>query len=248
MPSALGPDLNSAIEELYEAFKEYPLPASMTPCPCCHSVDSERPLYSRPLRELRPKDLEQYARDALLVWGGVNEFKHFLPRIFEIAAFGAPLPFPEREIVFSKLDHGEWRAWPRQEQQSVQNFLLKLWRSALEQPPCRDLQIGPETEGWLCALAQTRADLSPYLNQWLEATTSSPNAAWNLAALIYRTGLPQSRFTAMSAFWQDHEEQLMQVSAWLHSDAVQKSLETAAHLPANQAFAEELLAAAATVS
>jgi len=73
----------------------------MPPCPCCHSVDSERPLYSRPLRKLRPDDLEQYARDALLVWGGIDEFKHFLPRIFEISAYAEEFSFPESEIVFA---------------------------------------------------------------------------------------------------------------------------------------------------
>ena len=93
MPVSPSPELDAAIEQLYVALQGYPLPPSMPPCPCCHSVDSERPLYSLNLRKLRPKDLEQYARDALLTWGGVDEFRHFLPRIFEIPTYAEMFRF-----------------------------------------------------------------------------------------------------------------------------------------------------------
>ncbi len=101
MPLSIGPELAAAIDQLYVAFQAYPLPAKTYPCPCCHSVDSDRPLYSRPLRKLRPEDLEQYSRDALLVWGGVDEFRHFLPRIFEITVSAERFSFVDREIIFA---------------------------------------------------------------------------------------------------------------------------------------------------
>lgn len=247
MPLSPTPELDSAIEQLYVVFQDYPLPASMPPCPCCHSVNSERPLYSRTLRKLRPKDLEQYARDALLVWGGIDEFKHFLPRIFEISTYAEEFSFPEPEIVFSKLDHGHWQTWQQSEQEAVQDFLMALWRAALQQPPCDDLTSAPEIERWLCTMAHT-GDLSPYLRSWLEMAASLPEAAWNLAALIYRTGMPQARPRGISAFWQDHMGQATQVSEWLHTEDVRRTLEKAAEIHLNEPFAEELLAAAGVVS
>lgn len=239
-------ELSDAIEHLYAAFQDYPLPASTYPCPCCHSVDSERPLYSRPLRELREEDLEQYARDALLVWGGVNEFRHFLPRVFEIAALGSGFRRTEREIVFSKLYYGEWNAWPRKEQEAVQQFLLALWRRALEESPSDDLSEPPRIAEWLCVLAQIRSGFTPYFTEWL--SQSSPNAAWNLAATIYRTALPHPHQGNLPPFWQDHIAEAQQVADWVHSEAVRTNLKNAFETYVDRPFAEELLAAVNVVS
>ena len=238
-------ELSDAIEELYAAFADYPLPASTHPCLCCHSVESERPLHSRPLRKLREADLEQYARDALLVWGGVDEFRHFLPRIFEIAASKDGFRLVEREIVFSKLYFGDWTAWPKQEQQAVQRFLLALWRSVLEEPPEEDLSEPPQIVEWLCIIAQVRSGFSPYFDEWL--ARPSPPRAWNLAATIYRTALPFPRQDRLNAFWEDHLAQAQQVADWLHSELVRTYLENASEAYADQPFAEELLAAAGVV-
>lgn len=234
-------ELAEAIEQLYTAFHAYPLPQNTAPCLCCHSVESERPLLSRPLRKLREEDLQQYARDALLTWGGVDEFRHFLPRIFEIAAAGDGFRLVEREIVFSKLYYGEWTAWPGQEQEAVQQFLLALWRIALEQSPEEDLSESPEIERWLCILAQVRSGFSPYFDEWL--ARSSPNRAWNLAATIYRTVLPWPLPEKLPPFWTGLIAEAQLVADWLHSEPVRRYLEQALDAYADQPFAEELLAA-----
>lgn len=246
MPVHPTDQLSAAIESLYTTFQHYPLPASTNPCPCCHPVDSERRLYSRPLRELTPKDLAPYANDALLTWGSVNEFKHFLPRVFEIAVFAERFTFADAEIVFAKLSRGEWLTWPQREQASIQAFLMALWRAALEQPPAADPNFAPEVETWLCCLAQAASELLPYLNEWLDSHSSA--AAWNLSAMIYRTGMPRSRPVGINAFWAKHMDQAKQVSEWLHSKAVRNKLDRAAEMYINEPFAEELLAAASVVS
>ena len=246
MPLSIGPELAAAIDQLYVAFQAYPLPAKTYPCPCCHSVDSDRPLYSRPLRKLRPEDLEQYSRDALLVWGGVDEFRHFLPRIFEITVSAERFSFVDREIVFSKLHEGEWRTWPQAEQAAVWTFLLVLWRTAMDEPPSDDLSCTPEIEPWLCALAHADQDLSPYLDEWLQAASSS--AVWNLAAAIYRTGLPQARIDGLDAFWKGHMDQVTQISEWMRGQTVRDKLDKAAETYINEPFAEELLAASSSLS
>jgi hypothetical protein len=167
-----------------------------------------------------------------LVWGGVDEFRHFLPRIFEITISAECFSFVDREIVLSKLHRGEWRTWPQAEQAAVQTFLLVLWRAVLEEPPPDDLSNTPEIESWFCALAHADQDLSPYLDEWL--ASASPNAVWNLAATIYRTGLPQARIKGIDAFWQDHMEQGTQVSEWMHSQAVREKLDKAAEMYLNE--------------
>ena len=184
----------------------------------------------------------------MLVWGGLEDFKHFLPRIFEIASSAEEFSFVDPEMVFARLDYGNWLSWPREEQEAVQSFLMALWIAALEVPPCNNLRLGPDVEMWLCAFAQTGSDLHPYLERWLECLTASPAAAWNLAAMIYRTGMPQARPKGISAYWEGHMDQAESISKWLHSEGVRSTLEKAAEIYLDEPFAEELIAALGVVS
>lgn len=244
-PLPITPELSAAIERLYKAFAGYPLPEHVPGCPCCHSVDADRPLHSRPLRKLREEDLREYANDALLTWGDLDQFRHFLPRIFEVAVIADEHSFVDKPIVFAKLSHGEWRYWPEPEQKAVEGFLVAVWRAVIEDPP---EEIIPRkkyypcntAEEWLCALAHV-GDLSPYLDEWLRA--SSTAAAWNLAAIITRTGMVLARPKGIDAFWSGHMDQAEQVSNWLRSEPVRKKLESAIETFAAESFAEELMAA-----
>lgn len=56
----------------------------MESCPCCRGPEKVRPLYDRPLRQLMPEDLHFYAFCAMTTMGDVEDFRHFLPRIFEL--------------------------------------------------------------------------------------------------------------------------------------------------------------------
>ena len=99
-------ELRAAVDNLYIAFAIYPLRDDTNACACCHSPEDERRLHKTPLRQMRSDDLEKYAADALFVWGSVTDFKHFLPRIFEIAVAQGD-KFVEPQVVFNKLHHGE---------------------------------------------------------------------------------------------------------------------------------------------
>ncbi|HEX2330985.1 MAG TPA: hypothetical protein VHN74_19830 [Candidatus Angelobacter sp.] len=240
------PELAAAIEGLYAAFKGYPLPKDFSGCPCCHSPNDHLQLYSAALRELRPEALYQFAGDALLVWGDLDGFRHFLPRIFEISVLTDDNYFTDRPIVFEKLMHGEWRHWPEPEQKAVQQFLMTVWRTALEIPP-EDLPVTERyypcdsMEDWLCALAGASGPMSPYLEEWLQADSAS--ACWNLAAMITRTGMSYAIPRGINAFWGGHMDQAEEISAWLRTDGVRKKLESGIEKCADEAFAEELMAA-----
>src|SRR5215472_3730060 len=109
----------------------------MRPCPCCHDRDDDR-LHNTSLRQLGVDHLKPYAMSAIWTWGDTNDFRHFLPRVFELLIFAKDYTFTDREIVLSKLYHGEWRNWPAEEQKAVQEFLVELWRIVQETPPPAD--------------------------------------------------------------------------------------------------------------
>ncbi len=219
-------DLRAAIEKLYDIFAAYPLRADTNACACCHSAYDEQRLHLKPLRKLSADDLRQYAGDALFVWGEVDDFKHFLPRIFELeVAHGDS--FVDPQAAFGKLNHGDWWKWPDAEQRSIEHFLIVVWGCVLEAEPHEF--YGMEIEDWLCGIAQAETQLSPYLAKWLAAETE--NARLNLAAFIAHThfAMPNQH---PNDYWNDRPELFDEVAAWVRSEAVKvKMSKIAAEYP-----------------
>jgi hypothetical protein len=88
-----------------------------------------------------------------------------LPRIFElIVTDGERHKSPDREFVFSILRYGEWRTWPRAEQDAIELFLRAVWDAVLKDPQREERYR--DIESWICAISQPEDDLIPYLRQW----------------------------------------------------------------------------------
>jgi len=216
------PELRLAIENLYAIFASYPLRDDTNACPCCHSPDDEKRLHGKPLRKMNLDDLAEYATGALSVWGDETDFKHFLPRIFELSvAHGQE--FVDPEMVFNKLHLGEWRYWPDAEQRAVEHFFDALWRCILDGQPHE--YYGWEIEGWLCGIAHAVGDLSPYLETW--SVMETENARLNLAAFIADTDFadPSCRATA---YWEERAESFAEVGAWVRGIVVKEKMKTIA--------------------
>jgi hypothetical protein len=166
--------------------------------------------------------LEKYAFDALFVWGNVTDFKHFLPRIFELAVAHGD-EFVDAPVVFNKLHHGDWRHWPDAEQRSVEQFFAALWRCVLDSQPHE--YWGWQIEGWLCGIAQAVGDLSPYLKMW--AAMATDNARLNLGGFIADTDFANPNCHA-TAYWEERAELFADVGAWVRSDLVKTKMKVIA--------------------
>jgi hypothetical protein len=78
--------LAAAVAGLYAAFARYKLHHPVTGCPCCTSAEDDRRVQSKPMHQLEAADLERYAFKAVTTLGTVDDLKHFLPRLLELAA------------------------------------------------------------------------------------------------------------------------------------------------------------------
>jgi len=96
----------------------------MDSCPCCVDDTHKQQLSAAPLRELTEEQLDTYTWKAMTTWGEVDDFKHFLPRIFELTAMS---DFTADLTVFSKLKYAEWDKWAAEEKETVVSFLVALW-------------------------------------------------------------------------------------------------------------------------
>jgi hypothetical protein len=121
--------LAEAIETLYKVFGKYPL-STLGGCPCCVTNDDKCQLTKKGLRILSSRDLGRYCGKAMTTWGSVSDFKHFLPRIFELVAY-YQAPY-EEFTIFNKLNYGEWTHWPETEKQALFTYFQELWEFVLE--------------------------------------------------------------------------------------------------------------------
>ncbi len=125
-------ELRSAIEQLYAVFDRYPAPHTLEMSPLENRLRFAGLLSSTPLRELVDDELGLYADSALWTVGDADNYRHFLPRIFEIAVAGAPHRFGfAPEVIAAKLGYAKWRSWPFVEQQAIENVVRAAWRRSL---------------------------------------------------------------------------------------------------------------------
>lgn len=118
--------LELSVEHLYEIFSIYPLVEKMNGCPCCVSETDKEKLHIKPLRNLEENDLSRYIFKALTTWGNIEDFKYFLPRLFDICTKGS---FKiDIDILLRKLEYGNFGTWPENERAAVETFIWQWWQ------------------------------------------------------------------------------------------------------------------------
>lgn len=118
------------IERLYRAFAPYPRRASIDACPHCVGEERRETLARVPLRALSCDQLGPFAFRAMTTWGEALDFKHFLPRILELASTpeGTEWPGFDLEVLAGKLERAGWKSWPPEERAAV----IRWFESAAE--------------------------------------------------------------------------------------------------------------------
>jgi hypothetical protein len=215
-------ELQSAIEGLYRTFSRYPLPPHVDGCPHCVSDSDHALLYSKDLRDLGPDELKRYAFKAMSTWGGTDDFRHFLPRIFELISFaGDSLPI-DPEILFGKLAYGRWETWPSDERGAITTFFEILWSKVLDHFPHT-----VSAEDCLCSIAQAADDMTRYLSRWRIA--ESPAHAKHFAEFVEDNPewSPRHGWSLNGTYWRGRPAQARQVVDWLRDSARRSELERA---------------------
>lgn len=145
-----------AIEALYETFVSYPLRGRIEGCPCCVSDGAESRLHSLALRQLTWDDLGFFLFKAMTTFGEVDDFKHFLPRIFELFVVdceGCPY---DAWLLPSKLAYGEFAGWPEEEQAAVRAGLMEV-RAVLRSRADVDPELSDELDEFEAELSRQLA-------------------------------------------------------------------------------------------
>ena len=171
------------------------------------------------LRALGADDLDRYVRKAMTTWGDANDFRHFLPRVLELAVDDAD-SFVEIEIIFGKLAYADWTRWPAAERTVIESFLSRRWDLGLTQDPpgaLRGSHSRFDADSWLCGIALTGLDTEPYVDAWRHRGGAS--TVGHVATFLELNPKLMTAGTLGNAFWEPGTPQASacadQMRAWL---------------------------------
>jgi hypothetical protein len=224
--------LEIAIEALYATFSGYRAPVEPELSPLKeHLTEQARMLHRARLGEIDGEMLWPYAFHALTTWGGLDEFKHFLPRMLELL-WREP-HWVEADLLVGKLDYAVWRNWAETEQRAVEQFLDRWFGAILDDDRCIGL-----AGDFLHGLGRLRESIAPWLQRWAEC--DSRTATLQLADLIERER-PLYKRGRLSGSWV--EPARTELTEWLRSPEIADRLE-AEYLHAPNAPAADRIASA----
>lgn len=199
------------IKNLYAAFGRYHLSDVFNWCDIHELTKEEKAVFDVELNQLTIPDLDTFSCKAMTTWGDVHDFKHFLPRLFELA-LEAPDEFTMLEVMFSKLPYGQWTRWPENEQQVIIEYLSAFWETTLKRTPNSIMDDTADTA--ICAIGNAQVAMMPYLNSW--TAESRESAAIHLATFkTNNQNAWQEPGRLSNAFWGDCREQERTVVRWL---------------------------------
>jgi hypothetical protein len=213
------PDLQAALDAVYAAFDRYRRPTALEAAPGRDPKGVLARLSAKPLAELTADDFGGYLGWAMTTMGGGGDYKHFLPRILELAVRGPAQVHVggDPEGLARKILYGQFSDWTADERAAIVAAFDAAWRQALRASPEEE-----EAEDWLRGLI--------VLGEPVEA----PLAAW-LASDDHRAGLHLAdavsseifrRSNARTSFGDGDEYAAYRAySTWLAGPAVRERLE-----------------------
>lgn len=122
----------SIIKKLYQVFRHYKADELHVFSPLndvARMALETKNLQSKTLTELKGEQLAYFAFKTMTTWGSVDDFKHFLPRLLELAP-DEPV-YLDLPALLRKLDYAHWQSWPLKEQAAVQDYFITYWRALI---------------------------------------------------------------------------------------------------------------------
>ena len=217
--------LRDAIAQSYEAFVSIACPVKLETSPLRNGHKILRTLTSAPLRQLSGEQIGPYSGWALTTVGDDRDYRHFLPRIFELAVTDPVWLGTDPSVIAGKLNMGAWRNWPASQQSAVVQVFNAAFDAMVEKHPD---DWPSQAADWFCGIATLREPIAPVIDRW--RTSNWANAALNLAGLINAESKNIHRHGEVrGSFWEEVSEELRrEVAQLLMEDQTMAFLRSAA--------------------
>ncbi len=230
--------LQDAIEHLYLTFQHYRLKTTIYACPYCVSDGDHAKLHTKPLRKLTDNDLEKYAFKALTTWGDADDFRHFLPRLFELEVLHPQriVGLSDPEILFGKLAYADWHTWDIAEQRGIHAYFEALWSYVVlthEPTPWT------YSDDYLCGIGRAVQTVTPFLLQWQSFLTRT--AMENLQRFLEQNENDiMQRGALKNSFWDKNSQQMQEVVVWVLNPRTVATFEAAFEAHIDTSIADTL--------
>lgn len=225
--------LAHSIERLYETFEKYRSNSNMEGSPVYGDLDQwNKELFGLPLRELSDDDLSRYTGKAISTWGEANDYKHFLPRIFELTAeYRTPY---EIWIAFDKLTLAEWTSWTENEQKVIHEFMIALWENIVNDD---SEKAKWEFQDYFSAIAHFHPNFVDLLDVW--SKSESKAAIKHLSTFLIEEQTSIFDKKKLSNF-KDNPKIVEEFIAWIFSDQVLEHVQDKFFEFENEPFADNI--------
>jgi hypothetical protein len=161
-------ETKQAVQNLYTAFSNYRLNSNMEASPVYDEKEVAKwnqTVSSKPLTELTGEELHFFVFKVCYTWGDVSDYKHFLPRVFELIA-----EYREGEIeawiAIEKLNYCNWKDWKKPEYEAVLNYLNSLWFQLINE---EDVDALWNFEELFTSIAKVHPSYNQILKEWEES-------------------------------------------------------------------------------
>ena len=209
--------IGAALERAYAAFAREPRPTRLIVSPLRDAGKILETLTAAPLRALTCDQIGPYSSWAITTVGDARDYRHFLPRILELAVSDPTWLGAEPAVIASKLKLGDWSAWGSEQRAAV----IGVFEAAMEAAPASDVGIGLDAEAWLCGLTTLDIAPEPWLARWSAAPL--PAAACQIVQLV--TVAVARDGSVSDGFWEEVDPvPRATIAAWLASPATRDQL------------------------
>ena len=224
--------LKHNIENLYKVFAKYGA-TEMTGSPLYEDLLKwNKELLSKPLRELDEDDLSRFTGKAMTTWGSVNDYKHFLPRIFELTA-ELRTPY-EIWIAFDKLTLAEWKNWPKEEQNVIHDYMIVLWENIVND---NSKKAEWEFKDYFSSIAHFYPNFTDLLKIWTESDSKA--GIKHLSEFIVNEQTTLFDRKKISGFY-DQKENAEEFINWILSDKILNKFQQKYFEFETEGFAEKI--------
>lgn len=212
MPATVAPlSVDEALALAYSVFAHVPRPRRLHGSPLRDLDKILSDITAAPLRHLTHQQLGEFASSAITTVGEPDDYRHFLPRILELAIEGGAHTGFKAGVIADRIDRAGWRRWSREERETVEAVFRVAFRRATEIDT--DEQRG--TSEWLCGICRLGLDPAPSLAAWRASPTV--NAALQLADFVDMTEVEDG--VVVDAIWEEVDEAARRtVAAWALSE------------------------------
>lgn len=225
------PALKQEVDGAYKVFEKYKLSGTIIHCDCnvCMTEENAHALSTLPLKEISASLLGEYTNSAH-GWNEIvlREFKHFLPRYFELIAQCDPPCHLGLETTLARLDG--YKDWPKEEVQAVDAFFDAFLDANIGQLGLIQWPVGLRLEfdlaDILIMIVYAGGDLVRALDVFDKA--EDPAAALHMSSLRANVLPREGGYQLDNAFLSDRKEFAYLIGDWLMRDEVTKRIESQA--------------------